>query len=30
MIEELLPGSLVGDAIAIIGSIDIVVGETDR
>ena len=30
VIEELLPGSLVGDAIAIIGSIDIVVGETDR
>lgn len=30
VVEELLPGSLVGDAIAIIGSIDIVVGETDR
>jgi NADH-quinone oxidoreductase subunit D len=30
VIEELLPGALVGDAIAIIGSIDIVVGETDR
>ena len=30
VLEDLLPGSLVGDAIAIIGSTDIVVGETDR
>lgn len=30
VLEDLLPGALVGDAIAIIGSTDIVVGETDR
>jgi NADH-quinone oxidoreductase subunit D len=30
VLEDILPGSLVGDAIAIIGSTDIVVGETDR
>jgi NADH-quinone oxidoreductase subunit D len=30
VLEELLPGSLIGDAIAIIGSTDVVVGETDR
>jgi len=30
VLEDVLPGSLVGDAIAIIGSTDIVVGETDR
>jgi NADH-quinone oxidoreductase subunit D len=30
VLEDLLPGCLVGDAIAIIGSADIVVGETDR
>jgi NADH-quinone oxidoreductase subunit D len=30
VLEDLLPGSLVADAIAIIGSTDIVVGETDR
>jgi len=30
VVEDALPGSLVGDAIAIIGSTDIVVGETDR
>ena len=30
VLEDALPGSLVGDAIAVIGSLDIVVGETDR
>ena len=30
VLEELLPGALIADAIAIIGSTDIVVGETDR
>jgi len=30
VLEDILPGALVGDAIAIIGSTDIVVGETDR
>jgi NADH-quinone oxidoreductase subunit D len=30
VLEELMPGSLLADTIAIIGSIDIVVGETDR
>lgn len=30
VLEELLPGALLADAIAIIGSTDIVVGETDR
>ncbi len=28
--EHLMPGSMLGDAAAIIGSVDIVVGETDR
>jgi NADH-quinone oxidoreductase subunit D len=30
VLEELLPGVLIADTIAIIGSTDIVVGETDR
>ncbi len=30
VLEELLPGALIADVIAIIGSTDIVVGETDR
>jgi NADH-quinone oxidoreductase subunit D len=30
VLEDLLPGSLIADAIAIIGSIDVVIGETDR
>jgi NADH-quinone oxidoreductase subunit D len=30
VLEDVLPGALVADAIAIIGSTDIVVGETDR
>jgi NADH-quinone oxidoreductase subunit D len=30
VLEELMPGTLVADSIAIIGSTDIVVGETDR
>ncbi len=30
VLEELMPGALVADSIAIIGSTDIVVGETDR
>ena len=30
VLEEILPGALIADAIAIIGSTDIVVGETDR
>jgi len=30
VLEELMPGALIADAIAIIGSTDIVVGETDR
>jgi len=28
--EHLMPGSMLGDAASIIGSVDIVVGETDR
>ncbi len=30
VLEDLMPGSLLADAVAIIGSTDIVVGETDR
>jgi NADH-quinone oxidoreductase subunit D len=30
VLEELMPGALIADTIAIIGSTDIVVGETDR
>ena len=30
IVEDLLPGQLVADAIAIIGSTDVVIGETDR
>jgi NADH-quinone oxidoreductase subunit D len=30
VLEELLPGTFLADAVAIIGSTDIVVGETDR
>jgi NADH-quinone oxidoreductase subunit D len=30
VVEDLLPGALIADAVAIIGSTDIVVGETDR
>ncbi|MFT7677186.1 MAG: NADH-quinone oxidoreductase subunit D [Planctomycetota bacterium] len=30
VIEELMPGTLLADAVAIIGSTDIVIGETDR
>ena len=30
VVEYLLPGAMLGDAAAILGSIDIVVGETDR
>ena len=30
VLEEILPGALIADAIAIIGSIDVVIGETDR
>jgi NADH-quinone oxidoreductase subunit D len=30
VLEDLLPGSLIADAIAIIGSTDVVIGETDR
>ncbi len=30
ILEEILPGSMFGDAVAIIGSIDIVLGEVDR
>ena len=30
VLEALLPGTLLGDAVAIVGSTDIVVGETDR
>lgn len=30
VLEELLPGALIADAIAIIGSTDVVIGETDR
>jgi NADH-quinone oxidoreductase subunit D len=30
VLEDLMPGTLLGDSIAIIGSTDIVVGETDR
>ena len=30
VVEHLLPGTMLGDAAAILGSVDIVVGETDR
>ena len=30
VVEELLPGTLLADSIAIIGSTDVVIGETDR
>jgi NADH-quinone oxidoreductase subunit D len=30
MLDELLPGTMLGDAVAIIGSLDIVLGEVDR
>ena len=30
VVEELMPGSLLADSVAIIGSTDIVIGETDR
>jgi NADH-quinone oxidoreductase subunit D len=30
VLEDLLPGALIADAIAIIGSTDVVIGETDR
>ena len=30
VLNDLLPGTMLADAVAIIGSIDIVVGETDR
>ena len=30
ILEEILPGALLADAIAIIGSVDLVIGETDR
>jgi NADH-quinone oxidoreductase subunit D len=30
VLEDILPGALIADSIAIIGSTDIVVGETDR
>ena len=30
VLETLLPGSLLADSVAIVGSTDIVVGETDR
>ena len=30
VVEDLLPGQLVADAVAIIGSTDVVIGETDR
>ena len=30
VLEELMPGTLLADSVAIVGSTDIVVGETDR
>lgn len=30
VLEEILPGTLLGDSVAIIGSTDVVIGETDR
>ncbi len=30
VLEEILPGTLLGDSIAIVGSTDVVIGETDR
>jgi NADH-quinone oxidoreductase subunit D len=30
VLEEIMPGTLLGDSIAIIGSTDVVIGETDR
>lgn len=30
VVEELLPGALIADAVAIVGSTDVVIGETDR
>jgi NADH-quinone oxidoreductase subunit D len=30
IIEDIMPGTLLGDAVAIIGSTDVVIGETDR
>ncbi len=30
VLEDIMPGTLLGDSIAIVGSIDIVIGETDR
>ena len=30
VLEELLPGTLLADSIAIVGSTDVVIGETDR
>ncbi len=30
VVEEILPGALIADAVAIIGSTDVVIGETDR
>ena len=30
VLEELLPGTLLADAVAIVGSTDVVIGETDR
>ena len=30
VVEDIMPGTLLADSIAIIGSIDVVIGETDR
>jgi NADH:ubiquinone oxidoreductase subunit D len=30
VLEDLMPGTLLADSVAIIGSTDIVIGETDR
>jgi NADH:ubiquinone oxidoreductase subunit D len=30
MLDSLLPGTMLADAVAIIGSLDIVLGEVDR
>ena len=30
ILEDLLPNTLLGDAVAIVGSTDVVIGETDR
>jgi NADH-quinone oxidoreductase subunit D len=30
VLEKIMPNTLLGDAVAIVGSVDVVIGETDR